>query len=520
MKESKKGLLMAALICGTIVPIFCGGASVYAAEAEDELSAYTLDPIVITSQRRETKDLDTPASVTVVSEQKIRDAGYKNVFDAIEHQVGLSSTGYGDAGQDFGLSGGRTVIRGYDRGALVMIDGIPMNLKNYNSLDGIPIDMVKKIEIIKGAAGTLYGAEAMSGVVNIITKKPEGKSQFKVKGTVGNYYKDFGVTYLDNKFIASFQRDFISKYDDCNDYPDGSDTDWWLGKSKKNRAAIAANITDELSANFIFQDGEITRGGHKFHPTKPADYSYRYQDRRITTGLHYEGKNNGIKATLGYNYRQTDGWDFVGKKNVASSADIKSYIFDIQKNWEIGKNNLIAGYSFKREDYKNLVKTDNSAHRKSNSIYVSYTQAIGNKFSTTLGLRGEFIDDPFDDQKIANPQIQTLYKFDDSTSWFVNVGRALQMPTVDTYYGVKAATQAIKPEKGWSYETGVKKAFGEDRLLKLSVYYMDFENKHGWSPKDPLTGEQHMINKGDFRNTGVEVEYSQRLITFGTFQLV
>ena len=75
---------MAALICGTIVPVLFSGASAYAAEAEeDAISAFTLDPMVVTSQRRETKDLDTPATVTVISEQKIEEAGYKNVFDAI-----------------------------------------------------------------------------------------------------------------------------------------------------------------------------------------------------------------------------------------------------------------------------------------------------------------------------------------------------------------------------------------------------------------------------------------------------
>lgn len=85
--------------------------------------------------------------------QKNEEAGYKNAFDAIQSQVGVESTGYGDAGQDFGF---RTpVVRGYDRGTLVMVNGIPMNLKNYNSLAGIPKDMIEKIEIVKGAAGTL-----------------------------------------------------------------------------------------------------------------------------------------------------------------------------------------------------------------------------------------------------------------------------------------------------------------------------------------------------------------------------
>lgn len=127
--------------------------------------------MIVTAQRTETRDLDTPATTNIITEQNIKEAGYKNVFDAIEHQVGLTSTGYGDAGQDFGFSSGRTVIRGYDRGTLVMVDGIPMNLKNYNSLDGIPIDMVQQIEIIKGAAGTLYGSEAMAAAVASASKK-------------------------------------------------------------------------------------------------------------------------------------------------------------------------------------------------------------------------------------------------------------------------------------------------------------------------------------------------------------
>lgn len=105
------GLLMSALI-GSLMGI---SAEAFAAELQE----FALDPMVVTAQRMETKDLDTPATTTIVTDKQIKNAGYKNVFDAIEHQVGMSSTGYGDAGQDFGFSSGRTVIRGYDRGTLV-----------------------------------------------------------------------------------------------------------------------------------------------------------------------------------------------------------------------------------------------------------------------------------------------------------------------------------------------------------------------------------------------------------------
>ena len=119
------------------------------------------------------------------------------------------------------------------------------------------------------------------------------------------------------------------------------------------------------------------------------------------------------------------------------------------------------------------------------------------------------IDDPFDDQRIINPQFQTLYKINDTTSWYINVGRAFQMPTVDAYFGNKASTGGLKPEKGWTYETGVKKLIGDKSSLRFAVYHMDFDNKLGWSDKDPLTGQQYPINKGEFRNTGVEAEFAR-----------
>ena len=123
-KNLSKSALVVALLTTTVI---WRGTTAY---AEDPNQAFTLDPMIVTAQRTETRDLDTPATTNIITEQNIKEAGYKNVFDAIEHQVGLTSTGYGDAGQDFGFSSGRTVIRGYDRGTLVMVDGIPMNLKN------------------------------------------------------------------------------------------------------------------------------------------------------------------------------------------------------------------------------------------------------------------------------------------------------------------------------------------------------------------------------------------------------
>lgn len=494
-------------------------AGTWGATAWAQGEVYTLNPVVVTAQRVEKKDLDTPANVEVVTAKDIEEKGYKNAFDAIQSQLGVESTGYGDAGQDFGLSSGRTVVRGYDRGTLVMVNGIPMNLAGYNSLKGIPEEMIEKVEVVKGAAGTLYGAEAMGGLVNIITKTPEeGKEHVTVKGTAGNYYNDYGIMYTGPRMIVDLKRSFDDRRTHSNDYGAGSDTDWWVGKGQSNQAAIAAKLTDDIGFNMMYQEGDITRGGHKYGKTANAskDYNYVYDDKRMTAGFNYAGKDNGVKAVLGYNYRSVRGTDRLKNERVDSSANLSSYIGDIQKTWEFGEDSLTAGYTFKRENYENVVRDNQNVHRMNHALYLSYTDVFSPKFSATIGLRGERILDPFKNQNVFTPQIQTLYKINDSTSWYIDVGRGFQMPSFSSIFYRKPGSkglnpQNLKPEKGWTYETGIKKEFNDNQSFKVSIYYMDFKNKFGWSNVDPKTGLQYAKNKGNFRNTGVEFAYEQKL---------
>ena len=190
MKQSRKGMLMAALICGTIAPVLWGGASVYATEAEaidEALSAFELNPMVITAQRTETKELDTPASVSVVTKKDIEKTGATTALEALRRVPGITDYSYGPYGDDVGSSYSRIYLRGFDKGALVLVNGAPININNYASPNAIPIESIEKIEVVKGSNSVLYGAEALGGVVNIITKKGEGKVKYTVSGTVGNY---------------------------------------------------------------------------------------------------------------------------------------------------------------------------------------------------------------------------------------------------------------------------------------------------------------------------------------------
>ena len=174
-----------------------------------ESGGHDLPDTLVTAQRRRKSDLDTPATTTIITAKDIEKAGYRNVFEAIDQQIGSTSTSYGEAGQDFGFSAGRITLRGYDRGTLVMVNGVPMNLKNYPSTENIPAAMVERIEIVKGAASTLYGSEAMGGVINIILKKPKaGEEAVKASVTAGNYFKKAEVFFQGDRFMLDVSREW------------------------------------------------------------------------------------------------------------------------------------------------------------------------------------------------------------------------------------------------------------------------------------------------------------------------
>ena len=516
-REKKWTLAVLAAFAGAS---FVGTA--YAAESADAPSEEThaLTDTVVTAQRREKRDLDTPATTTIITAKEIEKAGYRNVFEAIDQQIGSTSTSYGEAGQDFGFAAGRITLRGYDRGTLVMVNGVPMNLKNYPSTENIPTSMVERIEIVKGATSTLYGSNAMGGVVNIILKKPKAEeSEFQLSQTVGNYFKKSEATYTGDRIIVDVSREWSKDIPHSNAF--GRDklswVDWWVGKGKKSRVGVIAQLTDELSLNYNYMEGDITRGGIRYVPSGgqfvPATsgrntvQSYRYNDMRHTASFVYQGKENGIRAVLGYNYRKVDGYDHIKHQKNTSNAVMDGQIFDVQKNWKFSQDSMVLGYSYQREGI-DLPEQKRSGVRTGNSVYASYTKQFTSRFNFTLGLRGEFINDPVKDQHVFMPQFQTDYQFDRNTAWYINIGKAFQMPTVDAMFRSRPINAAaLKPEEGWTYETGIKLRRGNS-TWKAAVYHMDMQNKLGWGKN--AMNEDIPINTGDFRNTGLELEYSKR----------
>ncbi len=531
IEAKSKNVLLAGIFAlggGIILPLSAEAAEVEATEtttkaeessASETPASYTMSEMVVTATRTEKREIDVPATMTVITAEEMKAAGYRNAYEAIDQQIGSTSTSYGDMGQDFGFSAGRINLRGFDRGTLLLVNGVPMNLHGYPSTENIPVEMIERIEIVKGAASTLYGAEAMGGAINIILKRPEkGEEYTKVSGTIGNEFKKANVMYADEHVILDVGREWTKDRPHSNAFgPEKvSYTDWWVGKGKKSRIGLAAAITDEISLNYNYTVADITRGGRKYTKgdiTKPTAtwYNYKYYDYRQTANIVYQGKNNGIKAVLGHNYRKVEGID-KDNKPVKSNKTLGTTLFDIQKNWKENWGNFILGYSYRYDTSHGTAQANHNGSRSTHALFASWSRQFSKKFNLTLGLRGELFDDVMDVQNVLLPQIQTEYKFDDDTAWYINIGKSFLLPTIDAELddrenqGVAGAT--IKPEYGWTYETGLKMRRGNDSW-KFAVYHMDIKDKLEWD-MDPDTRITNQVDGGDFKNTGVEVEYGHK----------
>lgn len=486
-----------------------GGGTAQAADRADD--DYTFDQIVVTAQRQENKELDTPATVTVITRKEIQNSGATTVVDILDRQIGFSNMSYGPSGRDYGLSAGRTIIRGLDKGTLVMVNGAPMNLLNYNGSEVIPLDSIERIEIVRGPSSTLYGSEAIGGVVNIITRKAGGKPKTTVTTTAGNYDKQWSLSHEDDKMNVYVSREYIGDVDQISNILPKSKYSWNLGDGTKNSAFITANLTDKLTMNWLYSELDSNRA--KIPVNGYTDNTaYYYEDTRQSLNFVYDDKAAKVKSVLFYNSRDLDGVS--GKPGTArspiTSETIKLYNIgvDTQKAWSLrdNKDSLIAGLTVSKEDFKNKITSALAADRTSTSFYSSYSYQATPRFTAIVGTREQIINDYAKDQNVFVPQFQTLYKVNDKTSWYTNIGKAFEMPPLNQYFTYTGSYSRLKPQQGWTYETGLKIMDGSSSW-KVAVFHMDIQDKFKWL-KNPDNSD-YLANAGDFRNTGVEVEYQK-----------
>ena len=487
--------------------------------------------INVTANRMALLNLDTPAAMDVITDKDIMNSGAKNAFDAVNMVPGITSFSYGASGLEYGAMDSRVNIRGLERGSLILVNGVPMNLNGKGGLSSIPTGSIARIEVLKGAASALYGSDAMSGVVNVITKTPtkEGGSATIGVGNMGS--QTYKINYGTPRFLIGIERGFFGKQDpstpvrtDSVDHPRGYE--YYTARDKGNSLGIfmSGKLSDKVTLNFSRFEGKSAYAqlSTESNATNRNRHSttYAYDDSKNNASLIYkDGNTTGI---LFYNDRDLKGKNRKHSLPSYTSNDsnyiARQYGFDVQHEWDFrgGKDYLIAGVLGKRETYRTTSgPVYANPHRHSLALYGSYSYQINPKWTTVLGLRYTDIKDPVKNQHVLTPQFQLNHRINKESSVYMNVGKAFTMPNLsDTFKTVNRQYQSVsgrnlKPEEGWNYELGYKHITNKDSW-KVAAFYMDFKNFFSWKPDS--NGKMTIrVNGGRFRNVGVEAQYGRKL---------
>ncbi|MGI6038032.1 MAG: TonB-dependent receptor, partial [Limnochordia bacterium] len=143
--------------------------------------------IVVTASRIPQGILDAPVAVSIVTAEEIEASGVQTVEDALRLVSGLTIRSQGPVGSQASVS-----LRGSTSAqVLVLVDGRPINCPRSGGVDlsNIPTGNVERIEVLKGPASALYGADALAGVINIITKGASGRGGYLHTSLGSNGYR-------------------------------------------------------------------------------------------------------------------------------------------------------------------------------------------------------------------------------------------------------------------------------------------------------------------------------------------
>lgn len=511
MKRAKA--LSNAVLMSVVLGVGVCASTALAAEVTPE---YALDELVVTATRTEKTVLDTPANVTVITQKELKDSGYQSVFQAVKDLSQANNHTYQEDGGDYGGMMSRIRVRGIDDGTLVLVNGNPSNYMNHATLNTVPMDQIEKIEIVKGSNSVLYGPQAMGGVINIITKRPQktGKVTGNVIGGLGSNKKLAGTNiqtdFVNIGYKKTWNKDFNGA---VMPGTKGSGTAINIKDKSSDQFYLDAQLAKDLTFSWGRNHSEVKYQSGTFNNfvpgmTKLSQYNSTYN----SYSLAYDNKDNGWKTVLGYNTMDLSCLPLKGGSY--SKYDGYNANFDVQKRFNLNKrDSLILGVNANRESMQTQTTVFNKAARNSYSAYQSWDVHTSDAFELILGLREYYVgsNQYYDSDFQLLPQVQGIYKANDISNYYFNVGKSFEMPGISStfYYNSNySINTALKPQSGWTYELGYKVDDGTT-AFSADVFHMKIKDKFFWD-KDS-EGNNIMRNRDKWENTGLELSYKQKL---------
>ncbi len=538
MKKRTQTLILATLLAAAAT----GAQTIYAESTGGGNASYDyeLDPILVTANRYEKKDLDIAASTQTYTATEIEQTGADNMFTALQYLDGVVQSGMGPNGASVSSMTSKIIFRGVEDGTVVMLNGTPINWRNLYNLEGIPTEAVEKVEVVRGGGAVMHGSQAMGGVINIITKKVmpnqvqvglgnRGRQDYKVSAGAGNFsfayhYNKWGETGVASDFATSFTsagKEKVPVHMQQNFM--GSEKNDFLTTYRFNDKIDLLYNHNQSVNNWSYRYADITKDGYtdmngkaRYNRTYTRDKDFIQLNLRDLAGLtgHIFFNQNKLKAE-NTDFYKNNGTAYATPQISSSDEENRTYGFDVQKTWNTdGTHTFLLGGSLIREtwdywEYKDKTSNQNEA-RNVASLFASWDGKLSKKDNLSVGLRGTWTYGANQNFHNLSAQTQYLHKLTDTQSVYASVVQSFVLPTLKQMYArandVDEAAGIVgdpnlKPQKGTHYELGWKMETA-NRQYKVALFSERIKDNisfvNGGNNNYYATNEH-------FRNQGIEL---------------
>lgn len=447
-----------------------GGA--FCVEASD-MPVYTLEGVVVTASRVPEKKIDSNADVSVVTAKEIEEKHYDDVSEAIRHVPGVMIASHGISSQT--TNSDQVYINGSPN-VVVLVDGMRRNT-NGNSLMNASIGeltnmaSVDHIEVLKGAASTLYGSDAQGGVINIITKAPkENGVHTTLRASVGNFGKENYNFYNEGREGNLFWTVEAGK-ELLHQYKDG-----WGRRVVNHLNADHYNVKMGYD---LGNDSDLV-----FHYEKyTSDYTMPNMGTNdITpsagtkdndsTSLQYKAKINDRLTNLFSLYRNNTSFNIPMQ---SWKMDMRTSGISDQLIYDLDNQTITGGFDWYEDEIRKYPQEQELAGKKVHTaaFYLQDKINITKQWNVTPGIR---VDHHSQFGNRTSPSLSIGYMPNDKTNYYFNYKTFFVAPNLYQMYVWNPiwgtyGNKNLKPETGYTFEFGVNHQFDDTLSGTFNVFH-------------------------------------------------
>lgn len=482
-------------------------------------SLYITDEIRVVSFRNESNILNSASNIHIINSKTLNSINGKNIGDVLSTVPGVFIKNYGNVSslQTISLNG-----LGAEH-TTVLLNGFKLNTLQNGQIDLslIPKENVSRIEVLNNGYSSVYGSEAMSGVVNIITDDDLSSTQLN----------DFSLSlnalygsYNNKKFLANTKKRFKNiKFDFLisNEKSD-NDFDYYFnnGETKEKRkrensdyqisnysftmvSDVTSNLRVNLYSQFVNSDKNVP--GIETGNTSPLT---KQTDKNWNTILGFNYKWNSFSLENGTNFQN----NLMNYKTFpVLNSFYKNIVFSNSTKIGYNERNILSilGFEFMKGSL-NSNQVEENVLRNQYSLYNSSTISFG-RLLFYPSLRYDFISDIKKDvwtYKLGL-NFKLLKNFDFHLKG--NIGRNFRAPTFNELYWKEGGNKSIRPESSDNYEigfiaSGCKSIF---YTFEISFIYLDADNRILWKPgRDRIWRPVNILeSRSEIFNTSLKLNY-------------